>query len=372
MKVRLAALAAVLALAAPALAAAPRVTARAVLVENATTGEVLYRYHARERIPVASITKLMTALVALERTRLDDVVVVPPEAVGIEGSSVGLAAGEPLQVGDLLKAILIQSANDAAWALAYHVSGGSVERFVALMNRRARALGLTDTHFVRPDGLDATGHVSSARDATRLARVAIRRRAIREIVRMRTATIAGGRTLTTWNDLLGTFPGLFGVKTGHTSEAGWSEVAAVRARGVTLYATLLGGATRDGRNADLARLLRWAISRYRVVAVIPGGRAYAELPTEYGRSAVRLVAARPLARSVHVGRPLVEQVVAPQSVSLPVTKGQALGEVRVYERGRLIGRRALVADRTITRPGLGGRVGWYLGETADNVWGWFT
>jgi D-alanyl-D-alanine carboxypeptidase (penicillin-binding protein 5/6) len=371
-KARLAALAAVLALAAPALAAPPRVTARAVLVHNATTGEVLYRYHARDRVPVASITKLMTALVTLERARLDDVVVVAPEAVGIEGSSVGLRAGEPLQVRDLLKAILIQSANDAAWALAYHVGGGSVDRFVELMNRRARALGLADTHFVRPDGLDAPGHVSSARDATRLARVAMRRPPLREIIAMRTATIAGGRTLTTWNDLLGVVPGLFGVKTGHTSEAGWSQVAAVRARRVTVYATLLGGPTREQRNADLARLLLWGVSRYRVVAVVPRGRSYAEVPTEYGRSAIRLVPARPLVRSVRVGRPLVEQVVAPRSVSLPVAKGQPLGEVRVYERGRLVGRRALVADHTIERPGLPGRVSWYLGETAEAMWGWIT
>ena len=98
------------------------------------------------------------------------------------------------------------------------------------MNQRARQLGLRDTHYVRPDGLDATGHVSSARDVTLLARILMHRPLVRQIVRQHAATIAGGRTLHTWNDLLSSYPGIFGVKTGHTSAAGWNEVAAARAR----------------------------------------------------------------------------------------------------------------------------------------------
>ena len=115
-------------------------------------------------------------------------------------------------------------------------------RFVALMNARAGQLGLTDTHFVNPDGLDAPGHVSSARDVTKLARVAMNKPFIRSTVRLVEAT-AAGRQLHTWNDLLSTFPGMIGVKTGHTDDAGWSEVAAARGAGVTIYATLLGGET---------------------------------------------------------------------------------------------------------------------------------
>src|SRR5207247_2374971 len=147
--------------------------------------------------------------------------------------------------------------NDAAWALAIHVGGGSEERFVGLMNRRARQLGLTDTHFVRPDGLDAAGHVSSARDMTKLARILMQKPAVRRIVAMRSATIAGGRGLHTWNDLLGRFPGVVGVKTGHTRAAGWAEVAAARGPGVTVYATVLGSPSRSTRNGDLAELLDW-------------------------------------------------------------------------------------------------------------------
>src|SRR5207247_7457461 len=175
-------------------------------------------------------------------------------AAAVGESTIRLRTGERLTVRDLVEAALIQSANDAAYSLAVFVGDGKLDRFIALMNLKARALGLRDTHFVRPDGLDVAGHYSSARDVTVLARAAMRIRFVRETVRQSTATIGGGRTLHTWNDLLATFPHLLGVKTGHTTAAGWSEVAAARGRGTTIYATLLGSPSRSERNGDLAHL----------------------------------------------------------------------------------------------------------------------
>ena len=265
---------AALALAAPVLAAPPDVRGRSFVVENGATGEVLLARDARERVPIASITKLMTVLLTLERAKPSDVVVVSPFAADVGESSANLRAGERLTVRELLEAALIQSANDAADALAFYVGRGNEQRFVALMNARARKLGLRDTHFVRPDGLDAPGHVSSARDVTLLARIVMHRPLVRQIVRMRSATISGGETLHTWNDLLSTYPGVFGVKTGHTSAAGWSQVAAARRRGVTVYATLLGSPARDTRNADLSALLTWGLARKAVVGNGRHGHAY--------------------------------------------------------------------------------------------------
>jgi D-alanyl-D-alanine carboxypeptidase (penicillin-binding protein 5/6) len=343
------------------------VSARAFFVQDSATGEVLARRADRAQLPIASITKLMTALLALEHGRLGDVVTVRRSAASVGESSIHLRAGERLTVHDLLEGALIQSANDAADALADHVGGGSTTRFVALMNRRARALGLTGTHFVRPDGLDAVGHVSTARDVTRLAQVVMRRRAVRAIVRLRTDTIAGGRSLHTWNDLLGRFPGVYGVKTGHTSGAGWCEVAAVRRAGVTLYATVLGSPTRFQRNADLAALLRWGLAQYRPVWVVAPHRVYARVDPGYGRDAVPLVAARPVARPVPIDRPLVERVVARAAVALPVRRGQRLGEVRVFSGRRLVARRPLVAAVSVARPDLRGRLSFY----ARRAWGHF-
>ena len=351
--------------------AAPQVTARAWLVQNGATGEVLLRHNERARLPIASITKLMTVLVALERARLDELVTVAPEAAAVGESSIRLRPGERVAVRDLVEAALIESANDAANALAYHAGRGSRERFVALMNAKARRLGLRETHFVRPDGLDVPGHVSSARDVTKLARVAMQRPVVRAIVARRT-DVAAGRRVSTWNDLLSTFPGAIGVKTGHTAAAGWSQVAAVRGRGLTIYATILGSPARATRNADLAELLSWGLSRYRVVRLVAPGRVYARASAPYGLPPVRLVAARPLVRVVRLGRPLVERVVAPSAVSLPVADGERLGTVRVYEARKLVGARPLVAARGVARPGFLGRARWTAGEALRNLWGMVT
>jgi D-alanyl-D-alanine carboxypeptidase (penicillin-binding protein 5/6) len=355
-----------------AAAATPNVDARAYEVVNAATGEVLLARNAQTQLPMASITKLMTVLIALERTRLDDVVAVDPDAVGITGSGVRLQAGERVTVRDLVAASMIQSANDAAVALAAHVSGGDEDAFVALMNRRARELGLRSTHFERADGLDVAGHVSTAHDLNRLAQMAMRQPVIRRYAGTRNLSITGGRSLHTWNDLLGQFQGLIGVKTGHTSGAGWCQVAAARGKGFTVYATILGSPTRGGRNADLAELLSYGLSRYRLLPVISQERAYASAELPYGRDRLRLVAMKQVLRPVRLSRGLTERVVAPTAVSLPVRQGQRLGEVHVYDGARLVASSPLVASRSVELPGTAGKVGWYAQRTLHHLGGMFT
>jgi D-alanyl-D-alanine carboxypeptidase (penicillin-binding protein 5/6) len=237
------------------------------------------------------------------------------------------------------------------------------------MNARAKQLGLRDTHFVRPDGLDIAGHVSSARDVALLARVAMHKPIVRELVRERTDTIEGGRfVVRTWNDLLGVFPGLIGVKTGHTDDAGWCEVAAVRRNGYTIYAVILGSPTRAQRNLDLERLLVWGVSQYRTLTLV-GRQPYAWAAAPYGRDRVALVARKPLVKVVRVGRPVVERIVAPTAVALPVVRGERLGRIEVWTAGKLLGTRPLLAGRTIQRPGLGGRLRWYSTRTIHNLVG---
>ena len=364
----LAAVAAALVVAAPAAAGPPQVTAKAYLVENGATGEVLAGSRANARVPVASITKLMTVLVGLEHAKLDDVVVAQPSAAAVGESTIDLRAGERITVHDLVEAALVQSANDAAWALAAHVGKGDVNAFVRMMNAKARTLGLRETHFVRPDGLDVPGHVSSARDVTLLARVAMHDPTIRSIVDDRNATISGGRRLHTWNDLLGVFPGVIGVKTGHTAAAGWSQVAAVRGNGFVLYATILGSPTRSQRNADLTTLLKWGLSRYAAIPVVDPAREYARADVGFGKEPVALVAPKSVVRAVRVDRPLRERVVAATAVELPVQKGQRLGEVRVYDGSRLVASSPLVAARAVDKPGLLDRASWYAGQAFGSIW----
>ena len=155
-------------LAGSATAAAPTPDARAWLVENPVTGEVLLSHDARRRVPIASITKLMTVIVALQHLKLTDVVSVDPRAAAVGQESIYLRAGQEITVSDLVKGAMIQSANDAADALAL-ATAPSYPAFAELMNAKAKELGLTDSHFVRPDGLDAPDEYSSARDVTHLA-----------------------------------------------------------------------------------------------------------------------------------------------------------------------------------------------------------
>jgi D-alanyl-D-alanine carboxypeptidase (penicillin-binding protein 5/6) len=372
LKALLAAAASALVLSSPAFAVPPPVRAAAFVVENGATGEILAARSAGQPRAIASITKLMTVLVTLGHARLDEVVTVPAEVTTVGESTIYLQTGERLTVRDLIEAALIPSANDAADALAYYVGRGSQTRFVSMMNAKARRLGLSDTHFARPDGLDSPGHGSSARDVTKLARVLMRRAVVRSIVRETSTTIAGGRTIYTRNRLLYSYQGLIGVKTGHTSLAGWSEVAAARRNGVTIYATILGSPTEDQRDADLAALLTWGLSQYRPATLVSAHGVYARAATGFGRGSVGLVATRALVRPVRVGRPLVEKVVVPQALDLPVKRGQPVGQVRIYAGARLVGARPLVAARSVSGLGFAGRTGWYIGRTFSNLWGWFT
>lgn len=273
------ALAVAFALCGVAHAAVPGVDARAFTVVDVSRGAVLASHAAHARLPVASITKLMTAIVALRHLRAGATVTVSAQALGAGGARIPLRAGQRIPVRELLEAALIASANDAADALAAAAAGGDLARFVGWMNARAREFGLHDTHFARPDGLDAPGHVSSAHDVVLLAEAAMGLPVVRAIVRERTATIERGAVvLHTWNDLLGAVPGVVGVKTGFTAAAGWCEVVAARRGGRTIYAVVLGSPTRARRNGDLERLLAWAFSRPRALTAARTGHHVAGPP----------------------------------------------------------------------------------------------
>ncbi len=350
----------------PAGLTAPTPDARAWLVVNATTGDVLAHHAEDQEAPIASITKLMTVIVVLQHLKLTQVVRVDPRAAAVGQESIELAPGEEMTVGDLLKGALIQSANDAADALAL-ATAPSFEAFAVMMNDEAKLLGLDHSHFVRPDGLDAPDEYSSARDVTTLAEDAMRDPVIRDTVSQETATISGDRTLHTWNNLLGVVPGVIGVKTGHTSGAGWGQVTAVNANGMRLYVTILGSPSESQRDNDLERLIAYGLAHYRAVDAIATDRDYAKVKLPYGLGPLTLVAKTPLRISVRLGERLTERVVAPTFLEPPIGKGKVLGRVKVYEGTALVGSRVLVASRAVHRAGVAQRVGWYASRTARDL-----
>jgi D-alanyl-D-alanine carboxypeptidase (penicillin-binding protein 5/6) len=331
-------------------------------------GGVVASHDARAPRPMASITKLMTAIVTLEKAHLSDVVVVDARAARTGEATVFLRPGARLTVAELLRAMLVRSANDAAEALALHVGSGSQSRFVALMNAEARQLGLRDTHYVNPHGLDAPGHFSSARDTTLLVRYALGIPFIRDALGQRRVDLPGEGVFETTDDLLESWPPLVAGKTGHTAGAGWSETAAARRNGVTVYGTVLGTAGRIQRNDSLRTLLQYALARYRRVVAIDPARVYATVEVGYGRSPIQLVARHGSVCTIREQTPLLERVVAPTSVTLPVADRQPLGSIQVLAGNRLVASANLVARSGASKPGVGGRIVWYTKRTAHHLW----
>ena len=235
----------------------PAVSARAGVVMEADSGRVIWEKNADQRMLIASTTKIMTALVALERCDPDQVVTVEPAWTNIEGSSMYLAPGQELTVEELLYGLMLASGNDAAAALAC-VTAGSVEAFAALMNEKARALGCENTHFANASGLDDADHYASARDLAVITRQALQNEAFCRIVSTSVKKI-GDSTFVNHNRLLRECEGVFGVKTGYTMAAGRTLVTACRREGLTLICVTLSDPDDWSDHRDL---YDWAYGRY--------------------------------------------------------------------------------------------------------------
>lgn len=224
-------------------AAPPALSARSAVLIDGESGEVLCAKNPDERLPMASTTKIMTALVAIENADLEATVTVPKEAVGVEGSSIYLYEGEELRLIDLLYALMLESANDAATAIAITV-GGSIEGFADMMNQKARDLNLIDTSFQNPHGLDSEKHYTTARELGKIAAYAMQNDTFREIVSTKKKTIPlngdeGVRLLINHNRLLKSYDGAIGVKTGYTKRSGRCLVSAAERDGLTLICVTL-------------------------------------------------------------------------------------------------------------------------------------
>lgn len=253
----------------------PEVSAAAWILYDATHDVVLASEGADEPRAMASTTKMMTSLLAIEHGGLDDEVRVSDDAAAIGEAEVDLEPGEVLTLRQLVTALMIRSANDASIAVAEHVSG-SEEAFVARMNERAAELGLESTQFANPHGLDAPGHFSSAEDLLTLARVAMDQPLFAELARTRRAVLPPDstgdvRVVVATNQLLGEYPGLIGVKTGFTSAAGLCLVSVARRDGRTLYAVVLGS---EAHFADTTALLDHGFDDFRIYSAVAAGAEF--------------------------------------------------------------------------------------------------
>ena len=309
----------------------------AVLLEG-ESGRVLYAQNADEERLIASITKIMTAVVALEHGDVNAPYTVTAEDMA-EGSSMYLTPGEELTLEELLYGLMLVSGTDAALAVAHCVAGDEAS-FVELMNETAARLGMTHTSFANPNGLDAEGHYSSAADMAKLAAYALKKEAFRRIVSTTSITI-GERYLANHNKLLKLYDGCLGVKTGYTKAAGRTLVSAAERDGMTLVCvTLCDG---DDWN-DHVSLLDYGFSVCRMETAAPAGRILASVQVRCGSSAqVPLMADRELRYPLMGDERLTVVAETPVSVPAPVVPGQVIGTARAYLDGEEVASVPLVA-----------------------------
>jgi D-alanyl-D-alanine carboxypeptidase (penicillin-binding protein 5/6) len=323
-------------------------------VIDARDGTVMFAKRPDAERSIASTTKLMTALLALEEADPGDVFAAPAYSAAPAESRINLREGERMTVEDLLQALLLESANDAAVDLAENIAG-SRQAFVNQMNERAAELGLDHTSYANPNGLDAPGNYSSARDLATLARTLLRNRRFARIVDMPEATLESGirpRVVENRNDLVAAYPWVDGVKTGYTLDAGNVLVgAAARGPRARVISVVLGEPSESARDADTLSLLRWGLGRFSRVRVFDRGRALARPDIEYRDEDARLVPRRGVVLTLRDGQRLRRRVNAPDELEGPLAAGAAVGSVTVLVDGRPVRRVALVTAADV--PGAG-------------------
>jgi D-alanyl-D-alanine carboxypeptidase (penicillin-binding protein 5/6) len=362
-----AALLAALCLAGPSAAAAaeqPQPEAKAWTLIDARTGAVVASHAAARHLPIASTTKLMTAYVAMQELPLDKIVRAAPYDPIYGESLLGLRTGQRISVRDLLYGLILRSGNDAAHDLAL-AAAGSIPRFVAQMNRRAAALGLADTHYANPVGLDQRGNFSSARDLATLTQRLQRIPAFAKIADSRSATLRSlrpPRRITTINELLLDAPWITGVKTGHTFDAAYCLVGSGRRKGVDLISVALGAPSDEARFSDNLELLEYGFTQYRRRVPIKAGQDLADPAIRYSGGALPLRAARRVAVGLRRGQRLSVDVDAPAEVEGPIRRGAVLGHATVAVDGRPATTVALRAGRSIPEASAFDRARAFVGD----------
>ena len=340
--------------------------ARAWIVVDARSGDVLASHAAAERLPIASTTKLMTAYVAMKDLGPEKVVRAAPYEPIYGESLMGLQAGERVSVHDLLYGLLLVSGNDAAHTLAV-AAAGSEERFVGQMNRYAAALGLVNTHYANSVGLDERGNYSTASDLSTLARRLLRLPAFAKIVDTRSVllhSLRSPRRIDNSNHLLEMVPWATGVKTGHTFDAGYVLVAAGERRGVSLVSVTIGAPTEEARFLENLELLEYGFSQYQRRLPIRAGQELAEPEIRYSGGHLPLRAERSLQVGLRRDQKLDLRVRAPGEVEGPVRRGAGLGRATVFVEGRKVGSVGLRASRAVPEASLFDRV---RATVADNL-----
>jgi D-alanyl-D-alanine carboxypeptidase (penicillin-binding protein 5/6) len=340
------------AMAAASVAPPASLSARATTLIEQSTGQGLYGYAQGQEVPIASTTKLMTALITIEHAQLSDVFTEPVYYPAAVDSQIGLRPGERMTVHDLLLALLLPSADDAAEDLAYNVGHGSVSRFIGMMNARARELGLGHTHYSTPIGLDTPGNYSCAADLAKLGSFLLAHHPFfAHAVALPSALLKTGdhqRFVSNRNTLIGRIPWVTGVKTGHTRGAGYVLVGSGTRNGMTLVSAVLGTPSEGNRNADTLAVLDYGFAAFKIAKPVRAGAVLARLPIrdQPGKHA-DVVAARSLVRVIERGASVRTRLEIPHQLTGPLRRHAVVGSVVVVVGGRSIARIPLLVAHAV-------------------------
>jgi D-alanyl-D-alanine carboxypeptidase (penicillin-binding protein 5/6) len=330
-------------------------SAAAAIVVDGRNGEVMFAKRPDERHAIASTTKLMTALLALERAKPREVFTAPEYNALPAESRINLRTGERMTVHDLLEALLLESANDAAATIAENLSG-SREAFVAEMNVRAQELGLDDTSYANPIGLDDPANYSTARDLATLTRLLLERPRFARIVDMPVAELDSGsmpRVIDNRNTLVASTPWVTGVKTGHTTNAGYVLVGSAKGRGgAKVISVVLGEPSEPARDEDTLELLTWGLKQFKRVQVVTPKRALARADIRYyDDEQARLVPRRAAVVTVRKGERIRRRIRSRDELEGPMPAGARAGVVSVFVDGQRVQRVALVTAAEVPEAG---------------------
>ena len=344
------------------------IKAKSVVLMEPNTGKVLYESNSDEKLPPASITKIMSLLLVMEAIdrgdiSLETVVTASEHACSMGGSQIWLEPGETMTVNDLLKAAVIASANDACVALGETVAG-SEEGFVALMNERAGELGMTNTHFVNCTGLDAEGHLTSAYDVALMSSALIKHDLIKDYSTVWMDTLRDGKSeLVNTNKLVRFYEGTTGLKTGTTSTAKYCLSATAERNGLELVAVVMAGESSNDRFGGAKKLLDYGFANYNYSSIDAGLEGILKLEVLKGTQKTVEVSPQstlnvllPKSASGKIER----KTVLSENVTAPVKKGDVLGTVTVTLDGEQLGEIPLVAKNSVKRLTLGVTLGWIL------------
>lgn len=332
----------------------------AILMEE-STGNILYESNPDERLPIASVTKVMTMLLIMEavdsgKISLDDMVTVSENAMSYGGSTMFLETGEQLTVNDMLKGIAVASANDGCVAMAEHLAG-SESAFVDMMNEKAKELGMGNTHFMNTNGLDEDDHYSSARDVAIMSRELMKHETIFNYTSIWMDTLRGGKfQLANTNKLIRFYDGANGLKTGSTSKALCCLSAAAKRNDMQLIAVVLGAPTSAERFASAKSLLDYGFANYAVNTQITAGDEVQKIAVEKGvDKEVGVVAGDSCSTLVKKGQEdnITKEIKIDETITAPIEAGQKIGTMTISRDGEVIADIDLNASSAVEKKGIG-------------------